>query len=513
MNHRAQLVSFTLSALISMNVSAQVTTPGYTQVGTVKHRTTAEIVNAGLTNPFGIGGETTDRKFSYYNNWKEYLDPLGATKIRIQTGWAYIETDITVPPTYNFTVLDEVIKGAISKKLKPFVFLGYGNSKYTNGGSNGLGASIPSGAGLDRFLDFVKATVNRYNTADIKVTDWEIWNEPDGHMTATAYADMAVKVAKAIKAIQPEAKLTIGSFTSEVIKPSGSGFEYGRDVIQYFDDNKGSTVPSADVYVSYHPYWLNPDYDGTSGQTSSFNTFSSLVSAKGYKLRQGENGAPSEPCATFALCGGSTQPQWDEANQAKYMLRRMLGDFARGIETNIFTITDLHYNQTKNVKGLLRTGTWDSANDSPFNNGDQSVKGKKAAYGAFQNVTGIFDSRLKVINNHGCSSSSTGFTIQAYTRLDGQITRNMLAVWRKTADLPKPPNVENIKITCTNFHFSRLAQLASLQPRYVDLLDGRVYSTSSIVSGNSSANNSVTLTLVPVGDHPVLIADQGIVLF
>jgi hypothetical protein len=502
------MVSAVGLALANLN-HAQVTAPGFAYLGQIQTRTTADIVAAGLTSPFGIGGETTDRGFSTYSNWENYLEPMGATKIRIQSGWGSVESVITTPPTYNFTTLDQIVNGSIAKKLKPFVFLGYGNSGYANGGTNGLGGSLPSGTGLDRFLDFVRATVTHYNSPTIRVTDWEIWNEPDGNVGALAYADLAVKTAKLIKSIQPSAKITIGSFTSNGLKSSYSSTDFVPVVLNYFDANKGATVPSSDVSVAYHPYWTNPDYDGTPNQTAAFQGFSSLVAAKSYKIRQGENGAPGAPCAGFALCGSAP---WDEDSQAKYLLRRMLGDFARGIETNIFTITDLHYDGTKNVKGLLKTGVWNPGIDTPYKNGDQTVKGKKLGYSAFQNVTAIFDSRLTLVSNAGCVAP-TGYTVQAYTRNDAGTVRNMLAIWRKNETLPRATTVQTLSISCTNFHFARLASSGAFVPRYADLLDGRVYSTSGIVSSNSAASNDVTLNGVPVGDYPVVIADQGIVLF
>lgn len=36
---------------------------------------------------------------------------------------------------------------------------------------------------------------------------------------------------------------------------------------------------------------------------------------------------------------------------------------------------------------------------------------------------------------------------------------------------------------------------------------------TSTITGNSAANNRVTINNVPVGNYPVVIADQGIVLF
>jgi hypothetical protein len=495
-----------LLLLIAPAAQAQISDPAYTQVGTVKPRSSSELAAAGLTSPFGIGGETTDRGFSTYSNWASYLGPTGATTVRIQSGWHQVEETITTPATYNFTVLDQIVDGVRAQGVQPFMFLGYGNERAgcTNCGTKGLGGSLPSAEGKTRFINFVKATVNRYKT---RVTDWEIWNEPDGHVDATEYAQLAVDVAKAIKAIQPGAKITIGSFTGGIF--SSANRPYAQTVVDHFAANKGSTVPDADVYVAYHPYWANPDYDGAQWQVDFFTAFRNIVTAKNFKLRQGENGAPSTPCQYFALCGS----QWNEDSQAMYLLRRMAGDFWRDIPTNIFTLSDLHYDSTKNTKGLLETGTWNASVDTPYLNGDQTVKRRKKGYYAFQNMTSIFDNRLQKVTNHGCTAP-TGYTVHAYSRNDAGIVRNMLVVWKRTATLPlaTTPAPAPISITCTNFHFPRMAG-TGLQPRYADLLSGTVYATNGVVTSNNAGANDTTLGNLRVGDWPAVIADQGIVLF
>ena len=92
----------------------------------------------------------------------------------------------------------------------------------------------------------------------------------------------------------------------------------------------------------------------------------------------------------------------------------------------------------------------------------------------------------------------------------------MLVVWKKTTELPTASaGVTPIDISCNGFHFSRFAQSATLRPRFADLLDGSVYqlTSSTTIQANSASSNSVLLKNIPVGDYPVVIADQGIVVF
>ncbi|MES2943605.1 MAG: cellulase family glycosylhydrolase [Pseudomonadota bacterium] len=504
------------AALLGSNARAELVDPALAYLGKIKPRSTAELKAAGLTNTFGIGGETTDRGFSTFENWKDYLGPLGATRIRVQSGWNAIETTITATPTYNFSKLDTIVDGVRAQGVEPWVFLGYGNERpgCTNCGTAGLGGNVPTGAGLDRWIKFVEATVRRYNSPTVRVSDWEIWNEPDGHVTTADYVTLITRTAQAIKAIQPNAKMSIGSFTAGIMGGSTSAsFQFAQTVLQQFA--AANVVNPANVYVSFHSYQNHVDYDSYSSEETKFNALKSMVEGHGFKLRQGESGAPSGACLYYAMC---TDPSnWTEANQAKFALRRLLGDFSRGMLTNIFTLTDLHYDATKNPKGLLRTGTFNASIDTPFLNGDQTVQGKKIAYGAYQNVTAIFDSRLQRIDNPGCSTS-WGHTVHAYTRTDaGGIKRNLLVVWNKANNLPlNTDSLTNITINCNNFHFARYAQGSGFTPRVADLLDGRVYSLATpaaSITGNSAANNSVTVNSIPVGNYPIVISDQGIVLY
>ncbi len=57
-----------------------------------------------MASSWSIGGETLDRDFAVYNNYKKYLGPLGAKAIRLQAGWAKCEKTQGV---YDWAWLDE----------------------------------------------------------------------------------------------------------------------------------------------------------------------------------------------------------------------------------------------------------------------------------------------------------------------------------------------------------------------------------------------------------------------
>lgn len=240
-------------AVSAMSANAQLSSPSLSYIGTIKARSSNERKAAGLTSPFGIGGETTDRGFSNFDNWKDYLGPLGATRVRVQSGWNAIETVITETPTYNFSTLDAIVDGALARGVQPWVFLGYGNTRpgCVDCGTPTLGGQIPTGAGMERWLKFVKATVARYNSPTVRVNDWELWNEPDGHVEINAYIDFIARTAQAVKEVQPSAKITIGSFTTGVTGGANSpSFQYAQQAVAGFAAR--AVVPPQDVCVSFH---------------------------------------------------------------------------------------------------------------------------------------------------------------------------------------------------------------------------------------------------------------------
>jgi beta-glucosidase/6-phospho-beta-glucosidase/beta-galactosidase len=59
---------------------------------------------------------------------------------------------------------------------------------------------VPTGEGRVRFLAFVTAIVERYKD---RVSDWQIWNEPNGHVEVNGFAKFTVDVAQTIKKAQP----------------------------------------------------------------------------------------------------------------------------------------------------------------------------------------------------------------------------------------------------------------------------------------------------------------------
>ena len=77
-----------------------------------------------------LGCEVLDRDYTDYQQYKEYLTPLGFKKIRLQAGWAKTEKEKGV---YNFAWLDSIVDDAVGRGLKIWLQTSYGNPIYRPG--------------------------------------------------------------------------------------------------------------------------------------------------------------------------------------------------------------------------------------------------------------------------------------------------------------------------------------------------------------------------------------------
>ena len=76
------------------------------------------LVNKDLSqtcNDLTVGCETLDRDYADYHKYKEYLEPLGLRKIRLQAGWAKTEKS---KGKYDFAWLDKAAALAAKYDLK-----------------------------------------------------------------------------------------------------------------------------------------------------------------------------------------------------------------------------------------------------------------------------------------------------------------------------------------------------------------------------------------------------------
>lgn len=318
-----------------------------------------------------IGCEVLDRDFAKFAAYKDYLPQLGIRSIRLQGGWAKCERE---KGKYDFAWLDEPVDIALSHGLNPVLETDYGNPLYKGGGGRDLAAGFPYGdeglAAWDRWVD----ALSKHFAG--RVRDWAMWNEPDignpadtdavgGHHTPEAIASFNVRTAKIIRRNISGARIAGLSLATNDPKFHEACYKaFGSDIGLFWR-------------FIYHGYVPAPE--------SSYANVMALKAicakyAPHAALWQGENGAPSEmPGDGLAL----NHIAWSEVTQAKWDLRRMLGDFVHGVPSSVFTICDyFHPGRGIGSYGLLRADS------------NRDVIGVKQAFWAVRNVVTVFDSEL-----------------------------------------------------------------------------------------------------------------------
>lgn len=432
------------------------------QIGSIKPRHAKEIQSSN----WSVGAETMDRDYTIYKYWKEYLGPLGVKKARIQGGWAKTEKQKGV---YDFTWLDEIIFDMNDQGVEPWMCLCYGNSLYADGGGVRLGAQIPkSEDSLRAWTQWVRAMVSRY--MDV-IDEWEIWNEPNLRSSNAArdYARFMLHTAEHIRRIQPKAKIL-------TMSTAGVNTKFVRDVLKITKQQKKLDLIDQ---VTYHPYTKNPDtsYQAVEKLRRVVQEFSPRIS-----IRQGENGCPSMRRKTKAL----RDYDWTEVSQAKWALRRLLGDLGRDIESSYFAIMDMKYPDEMNAKGLLKSRD------------DQTVEYAKPAYHAVQNLASIFDDRLVRTQNFNYAAS-TKQSLSVFAYENKQTRFHVITIWFE-GDVPSDSNTRvPVDFSLTNVRFN--------QPVYVDLRTGTVFEIPE--SAYSAKGDKFTFTSIPCYDSPILIADRS----
>jgi len=497
-NYKAQLVLLLVLSLMAVQGNAQAIDTSrnrvktdlkipFKYVGTIKPRSTDEIKSSNWI----LGCETLDRDMTDYEQYKEYIAPLGIKRLRMQAGWAKTEKTKGV---YDWAWLDKIIDDAASRGFEVWLETGYGNPVYEGGGGVTLSGGIPtSTAALKAWDKWVDALVKRYKS---KVKDWEIWNEPnfgDNEInSAEAVAQLNIRTAEIIKRNQPEAKI--------------SGLAMGHIDLAYADAffkfiHKQKKMHLFDN-MTYHEYVYNPD--SNYGHVAELRRVLDRY-APNVKLRQGENGSPSFGGQGRGALGDY---DWTELSQAKWNIRRMLGDLGHDIESSILGIIDMNYPKTGpitrlNVKGIIESDSTKKA-----------IRPKMAYY-AMQNVATIFDhslSRLKGLHptynanpkldttkHRYAKSTDRSVSVYGYEHVTSK--KQLYAIWNDEYIPTNSNTTRNISFTFLNGNFQ--------QPVYVDLITGAVYEIPA--DKWSRVGNKYSFKDVPVYDAPVLIADKSLI--
>ena len=455
----------------------------FTYLGTIRPRAASEIKAANWT----VGCEGLDRDFDDFAKFRHVIEPLGIKTIRLQAGWAKTEK---TPGTLDFAWLDEIVDYAVGHGINVLLETDYGNPAYPGGGNMYLGASFPTSevavAAWDRWVDELS---KRYKG---KVRDWAMWNEPDigsewqkvgppvpcRRKTPEEIAAQNVRTARIIKRNIPDARigaLSLAQNNAEFLEACLKAM--GEDVKLF-------------TWVIYHGYCPNPDasYEEVEKQKAVVKKYNPAC-----ELRQGENGCPSGWVPNTAL---SKWP-WSEYSQAKWNMRRMLGDLGHDVESSVFTLMGGGEN-----KSLLRRGK------------DKSVVDFKIAYYSVQNVASVFDCTLARRTN-ALAIITKDETIALYEyRKRGKDQRPVYVFWER-GDLRKFSPKTNPQCPSDSFQTRPAVftvRRALKEPVWVDLMTGRVYEFPRRNIIPTGFGGTCIYKLVPVYDSPCLLTERSVVL-
>ena len=431
------------------------------RIGTLRPRSVGEIRGSNWT----LGCETLDRDFAVFDEYKSFLAPLGIKTIRLQAGWAKCEKE---KGKYDFAWLDNIIDYACAQGINVLLETGYGNPIYKGGGGWDLGAGFPTSeeglAGWDRW---VEAMATRYNG---RVRDWAMWNEPDcGGKTPESIAAFNIRTAKIIKRIIPDSRIAGLSLAGNNPGHLEKCLKAMGEDVRLFD------------WIIYHGYAPAPEssYENVEKQKAVLAKYNPKA-----KLRQGENGCPSEMATKFALSG----IPWSEYSQAKWDMRRMLGDLGHDVESSVFTICDFnHRGREINLKGLLRI------------NWNKEVI-------AVKRVVSIFDDTLERVKNSRFGTRDTTLSTYEYKKECGG---RVLVFWThadETKSLKPKYARPGDSFETRPAVFKYPGGQPFKEPVWIDLLTGRVYAFPK--ENQIVVPAGVVFIDVPVYDSPCVLTER-----
>ena len=432
--------------------------PGLKEIGRLAVRGAKDI----KSSKWSVGCETMDRDYADWNAYKAWLEPLGAKHGRLFSGWAKTEQE---KGKYDFAWLDPQVREMAAMGVKPWICLSYGNPVY--GSDFRLGMRVKqvtdSPEAFEAWLKYCAACVERYKDV---VDEWEIWNEPF-HQGAE-YAEMFYRTAKAIRAVQPTAKCFCTAITWNARDPMKS------DYAQVLEKLKRENALDLGSYFIYHPYDQIPEksygwYEPLRKFVKSYNG--------AFDIMQGEVGCPSQLEFAHAL----HDIEWSEYAQAKWDLRRALGDASRSIPSSVFTMIDLQYTFMLQSFGLIRSNTL------------KEFVYRRPSYYAMQNVYAIFDDDTLPQKHLTVKIAGRDVACCLFKRLGQQWRFYWFCSERPSSDLSFAPVDLDIPEKLD-------------RPAWIDMITGRVFE----IPGSSIVwkKDGMTLKGVPMWDSPVAIVSR-----
>ena len=441
----------------------------------------------------GIGFEKLDRAVFDPSKAYDKVAATGVKWIRLQSGWARTEKQKGV---YDFSWLDDIIDNLVTRGLKPWLCLCYGNGIYDEDAAKVFGAvgcpPIKTDEQVNAWHDYVVALVKRYHG---RCQWYEIWNEPDGKwcwkhgVNPTEYGNFCIATAKAVKEADPDAKIIIGS------QCHINNMEWTMEVFET------GAASYADAFT-FHAYSAHEEFN-----FPSVRALRAL--AKSYnpniQIIQGETGTQSRSDGAGALRGGA----WTPLKQAKFLARHFMTDFMCDVMfASYFSCMDMieALNGTVGDKSSYLDYGYFGVLGADFDENGVATGEytPKLSYYALQTVASLFREEFSladlpiqsfVVDSNRVLRKDDLFTgdvfSQGFRKPNGS---SAFVYWKST------------ELLTTSYESTISLEIATLPQKMelIDLVDGTVYEIPE--KQIERHGKFVKLLNIPLRDYPLLLA-------
>ena len=468
--------------------------PMMDRIGTLVPRSAKEIGPSRLA----LGCEMLPREYGDFENFKEYMPPLGIARVRLHAGWAKLEPE---PGKWDFAWLDRQVDWLIENGMEPLLETSYGNPIYPGAGGASLSDGMPHGeealAAWDRY---VEKLVTHYP----QVKNWACWNEPSNCKgnTPEMVAENNIRTAEIIKRHIPDAKIGM-------LVLSSANLPYTKACFKVF---KKLGALKLFHWAIYHDYSPNPDdcYKNQANPDRNVEAWAEFVRAEAPHLRiwNGESGATSDPHFSANI----SSLKWNsELTQAKWDARRLVADLGHGFDSLVFTMYDPCYDYPERYCGHIPP-YWVRTRPDRFMkrmglvkcNDRLEVTKVKPAYYTVQNIATLFDATIEPAEFPARpvpGETAPGLVVYTFRQKETGIP--LVAFW----DASKHPVNDN---TVRRASFNVGAALE--EPVWIDLVTGAIYRIPDRMMIGRRGRRGRLFENVPYYDSPVVITDRSLTL-
>ena len=435
-----------------------------------------------------VGFECLDRELFDPGRCYDLLGRSGIKHARCQTGWNRCEKEKGV---YDFRWLDDVVDQLLIRGVKPWFNVGFGNPLYMKNASSptavGCVPLLYGEEALEAWKNYVAALAAHFRG---RVTEYEIWNEPDlkdfwypAAPDPAQYAALVDLTGEIICRADPAAK--IGACASRALP--------NREDTAGFTWRFLSRVRRLDFFC-YHNYEIMPEAYLDRGVAH----LRAQLDASGHaacELWNGECGYPS-----WFPKGSSMQPrgtQGSQRQQAVGHMRYIFLDADLGVKrTSIYSIVD-------HTMKLYQTASYQAPNPPRWGILEGGSYAPKKTYEALSRIATLLAGETGPSGYYftaftGKNTGDTTFIREAALLKAG---RPLYAYWRPSHIEEEAPVLPGAVTPLTDGLYDR----ALREPVLADPLDGCVYALDCV----SDRGAVRVLSSAPLADYPLVICERS----